>query len=698
MNTQEKMDSESARSMYAALFEPDSIVVIGGSNDVLKPGGRVTKNIKDNGYSGELWAVNPKTPVVLDLPTYKTVDDLPHGPDLAIVAIPSPFVIEALRALAARNTKAVIVLTSGFGEKNEKGKEVENEMVRIANEAGMCLIGPNCSGFLTKRYKGKFAGIIPRLPGKTVDFISGSGATVDYVMEYATTRGLSFGNVVNLGNSVQMGVEDLLELYDVNYGADSAKIVMLYLEAVKKPDKLLRHAVSLAQKGCSLVGIKSGVTDAGERAAASHTGAIASSDTAVEALFNKAGIIRVAHRAALVDVACVLQATKGVLPGKRACIITDAGGPGVMLSDELSRQGFELPELKEETQAKLSSVLPAEASLVNPIDALPSRSASQIAEILRILDKYEKDNLDIVTVLLGDSGMSDNAPIYETIAKAMICSTLPVIPMFSSLVTSSAKIEQFSSQGRIFFSDEVALGKALGRVSRKIIPKLVTSSHNWYDVKKIRSILDGHSGALPPAIVSQLLQTAGFRLPYQAEIFSSDRLVQECENIMFPLAMKVIGPLHKSDVGGVKLGLNSLLKTTAAWEELMQIPGAEGVVIQPMISGIEVIAGTLREGDFGQLVMFGLGGIYTEVFEDVHFNLAPLSDRESREMVVGIKSFPIIKGTRGEEGMDIDLLAENLQRLSWLVADFPQIKEIDLNPIKGKGRDLYVVDARIIVD
>ena len=369
-----------------------------------------------------------------------------------------------------------------------------------------------------------------------------------------------------------------------------------------------------------------------------------------------------------------------------------------MLSDELSRQGFELPELKEETQAKLSFVLPSEASLVNPIDTLPSRSASQIAEILSILEEYEKDNLDVVAVLLGDSGMSDNAPIYETIAQAMENSTVPIIPMFSSLVTSAAKIEHFSARGRIFFSDEVALGKALGRVSRKTVSKLDTSSHRWYDLQKIESVLDGHSGTLQPSIVSQLLLAAGFRLPHQIEIFSSDRLLQDCENIMFPLAMKVIGPLHKSDVGGVKLGLNSPQEITVAWEELMQIPGAEGVVIQPMISGIEVIAGTLREGDFGQLVMFGLGGIYTEVFEDVHFSLAPLSDCESREMVVGIKSFPIIKGIRGEEGMDIDLLTENLQRLSWLVTDFPQIKEIDLNPIKGTGRDLYIVDARIIVD
>ena len=393
--------AEQASRVYRNLFNPESIAVIGASNDSLKPGGRVIKNIKENGYAGRLWAVNPKTESVRGLPTFKSIAELPGTPELAILAIPSKFVLPAIQELADLETGAVIVLTSGFGEKDDAGKRVEQEMRRIADGAQMALIGPNCSGFLTHTYKGKFAGIIPRLPGGAVDFISGSGATVDYVMERASSRGLSFGTVINLGNSVQMGVEDLLELHDLNYAPGSAPILLLYMESVKKPAKLLRHARSLAGKGCTLIGIKSGATAAGERAAASHTGAMATSDTAVQALFEKAGIIRVQGRGDLINVACVLAAAKGRIRGKRACVITDAGGPGVMLSDELARQGMKLPLLSDRTRAALAKILPPESSMLNPIDALPSRTADQVKAVIQVLGEYERDRIDVIAFLSG---------------------------------------------------------------------------------------------------------------------------------------------------------------------------------------------------------------------------------------------------------------------------------------------------------
>jgi acetyltransferase len=248
-------------NLYQKLFFPETIAVVGASNDPFKTGGRVIKNIKAHGYGGRLWAVNPKAEDILGLPTYPAIDALPEAPDLAIVAIPAPFVLKAVEALAGRKSGAVIVLTSGFGEKDTAGKAAEQEMRRIADNAHMALIGPNCSGFLTPAYKGKFAGIIPQLPGGAVDFISGSGATVDYVMERASSRGLSFGTVVNLGNSVQMGVEDLLALYDLHYGPRSAPILMLYMASVKKPAKLLRHARGLVDKGVFLGGDQGGHHD-----------------------------------------------------------------------------------------------------------------------------------------------------------------------------------------------------------------------------------------------------------------------------------------------------------------------------------------------------------------------------------------------------------------------------------------------------
>jgi acetyltransferase len=691
-------DTVDTTAAYQALFHPRSIVVIGASNNELKPGGRVLKNIKDNGFEGRLWVVNPKTPDVLGLPTFKTIADLPQGPDLALLAIPSPMVLEAIQDLARIKTGAVIVLTSGFGEKNEAGKQLERTMVEIAAQAGMVLIGPNCSGFLTQAYKGKFAGIIPDLPGGAVDFISGSGATVDYVMERASLRGLSFGNVINLGNSAQMGVEDLLQIYDENYGPGNARILMIYMELVKKPAKLLRHARSIVNKGCMIVGIKSGVTAAGQRAAASHTGAMATSDTAVEALFKKAGIIRVKSRAELIDVCCVLASAKGAVKGHRACIITDAGGPGVMLSDELNRQGMEIPLLKASTRERLGRVLPPESSTANPIDALPTRTAEQIKAILQVLKEEELDTIDIIAVLTGNSGMSDNAPIYQEIINAKADSPIPILPVLSSVITCADKIQEVIRQGHVYFPDEVDLGAALGKAARWRKPEEVVGVPAGYDKAAIAALLQNRGGVLPPDIVDGVLRAAGFKLVPQQEVFKVADLASACRSIGYPLVMKVIGPLHKTDVGGVKLNIGDADQARQAWDDLMTIDQATGVLLQPMVKGIEVIMGVSREGDFGHLVMFGLGGIYAEVLKDVQFALAPLTPAESQTVIRSIRSFALLQGVRGEAGMNVDLLADYLQRLGCLVTDFPQIGELDLNPIKGTGDDLYAVDARIILD
>lgn len=700
MRVQNFMTSEPEYSpkQYRNLFHPETIAVIGASNDPLKPGGRVVKMIAENGYGGKLWAINPKTRDILGLPTYPSVEALPGPPDLAIVAIPAPFVLTAVEELARRKTGAVIVLTAGFGEKDDKGKELERKMCAVADKAGMSLIGPNCSGFLTKTYKGKFAGIVPQLPGEAVDFISGSGATVDYLMERASARGLSFGTVINLGNSIQMGVEDLIQMHDENYGPDSAKILMIYMESVKKPDKLLRHARNLVRKGCAVVGIKSGATEAGERAAASHTGAIATSDTAVDAMFEKAGIIRVQGRGAMINVACVLHAAKGRLKGKRVCIITDAGGPGVMLSDELARQGMELPLLTDQTRTELAKILPPESSTLNPVDALPSRTAEQIKSIIRVLGEYEQDSIDVIVVVVGDSGLSDNAAIYNEISHAMQTSPVPVIPVLSSLVSCKSKIGQFIAQGNVYFPDEVELGQALGKVANWRAPDNDPQVPDRYDRIAIEAALADGTGALEPETVTRVLKAAGFRLPGQIEIFESDKLDTACKKVGYPLVMKVIGPLHKTDVGGVRLGINNGEDALLAWKDLLEIPDAKGVLIQPMISGPEVILGASREGDFGHLVMFGLGGIYAEVLKDVKFALAPLSRSESLHMIRGIRSYAVLKGVRGEPGMDTDVLTDFIQRLGRLVSDFPRIREIDLNPVKGTDADLYAVDARIIVD
>jgi acyl-CoA synthetase (NDP forming) len=691
-------DVYNSSKAYDLLFAPKSIAVLGASNDSLKPGGRVIKTIKNHGYKGELFAINPKTASILGLPTFASVADLPKAPDLAIIAIPAPYVLGALEELALKGVGATIVLTSGFGEKDEQGKIEEQKMLEIAQKAGMVLVGPNCSGFMTHCYKGKFAGLVPDLDGRVVDFISGSGATVDYLMEQATLRGLSFGNVVNVGNSVQMGVEDLVALWDENYGPDYARILLIYMELMKKPQKLLYHARSLARKGCILIGIKSGVTAAGQRAAASHTGAMATSDTAVQALFDKAGIIRVKSKMELIDAACILSVTRGPLTGKRACIITDAGGPGVMLSDELNRQQLELPVLSKKTQERLRQLLPPESSKINPIDCLPSRTPAQVREIFKILAEEEQDTIDIIVILTGDPGLSDNWEVYQEILKGMAESPIPIIPVLSSAISCRQQIDRFRRLGKIYFPDEVQVGTALGKVAHFNVPEDGIPDISRYSYSNIERILTDTTGVLSPSKVYDLLKWAGFQPALQQIVQKRKDLFQVCESVGYPLVMKVIGPLHKSDLGGVKIGIKNKKEAEKAWRELKSISGATGVLVQKMIEGTEVILGAAREEGYGHLILFGLGGIYTEILKDVQFALAPLTHTESMRMIRSIKGLSILEGARGGKGVSLDLLVDYLMRIAKLVTDFPMIKEIEMNPVKGVGEDLYVVDARVIVE
>ncbi len=685
------------KELSKLLLHPDSIAVIGASGNPLKPGGRVFKNIKDGIYAGKLWPVNPKADEIMGVTAYPGIPDLPGTPDLALIAIPASGVIGAMQQLAEKGTKAVIILTAGFGEKGEQGKAEEQKILKLASANEMKVVGPNCSGFLTPVYAGKFAGIIPDLKPGTIDLVSASGATVDYLMEQAATRGLRFSHVLNFGNSIQMGVEDMLELLDESHGPGSSKIVLIYMESVRKPQKLLKHVRSLVAKGCIFAGIKSGTTDAGAKAAASHTGAMASSDTAVQALFDKAGIIRVKSKAELVEVACALVCLKGAAKGNKAVIVTDAGGPGVMLSDELNRFGVELTRFSKKTNKRLARILPPEAAWGNPIDCLPGRTAETIQNVFTILGEEEADNIDFAFFVSGNSGMSDNWEIYQAIIALTKTGLIPILPVLSSATTCADLLEKVKRSETIYFSDEVTVGYAVSQiVNRPVISDQTLSLIN-YDKQGIAEVLADSGKTLSPEAVETVLKKAGFKLPPQAEISSAAELEQACRKVTFPLVMKVIGPLHKSDVGGVKTGIRNMEEACNVFKKLMAIEDVKGVLIQKMVTGTEVILGAAREGDFGHLIMFGLGGIHTEVLKDVQFALAPLSTDKALKMIRSIRSFKILEGVRGEAGVSVDLLAEYLVRLARLVTDFPIIQEIDLNPVKGVEKDLYAVDARIFI-
>ncbi len=469
---------------------------------------------------------------------------------------------------------------------------------------------------------------------------------------------------------------------------------LLYIEVMKQPEAFLHHARNLTVKGCSLAGIKSGATEAGSRAAASHTGAMATNDTAVQALFDKSGIIRVQSRPELVDVATVLTCVKDKLDGRRIAVVSDAGGPAVVLADELNRLGFVVPPFAPRTSERIAQALPPGAATGNPVDCLPTRNGESIGNVLRIVAEEEKDNVDYILFIDGDSGLADNWEICKSLMRAQD-EAHPVLPS-PSPVSAEDALAKYREAGRCYFEDEVCMARALSRVVNRPPVTAPVTEIDGFSRERIATLLSGQSGPLSPGIAREVLQAAGLPLPPQAEL--SDASALKSVAIPFPWVMKVMGPLHKSDVGGVKLGIGTIDEARAAWEALMRIEGAAGCVVQQMVPGTEVIIGANREEGYGHLIAFGLGGIYTEALKDVQFRLAPLSRHEAVGMIHGIHAFPLIEGVRGQPGMDLRRLEDMLLRVSLLVTHFPQIREMDLNPVKGYGAELFAVDARIIIE
>jgi len=683
------------RTTFDRIISPDSIVIVGASNNKSKPGGSITRNVRSS-FTGELYLVNQNGEQIDGKPSYAQIEDLPDGIDLAIIAIPAKGVYQQIQKLSSKNCKTVIVLTAGFGETDEKGKAEEKRLVELAEQEGITLIGPNVVGIVSPNYYGKFAGILPKLKKGSIDVVSASGATIDYVMEQADVRGLRFESVFSCGNSAQVGVEDVVEMLDQHYSENDAKVKIIYMEGVKKPAKLLKHARSLTKKGCILVGIKSGVSEQGSRAAASHTGAMATSDTIVQALFDKAGIIRVRSKYELVEIGCALDALKNRTDIRKVCIITDAGGPAVMLTDELNKCGLTVPPLRESTRRKIAECLPTFASPVNPVDCLPTQTGQQIATIIKVLSE-EQEDIDAVAVLTGNSMLSDKWDTYSEIIKAMDESPIPVLPVLSSVSTTQPLLEKFKELGKTYFVDEVKVGTALGQLRNRMRLYEPERELANYDRKRLAQILEGLKGVIPPVTCDQLLDAAGFKRPQSLVIRSIAEIHDLAQDIQWPVVVKVIGPLHKSDVGGVMLDVRTEAALQDAWDKMSNIEGFDGVLVQQMISGTEVILGAKKEEGYGHLVMFGLGGIFTEVLKDSQFALAPLGLDESEGLIRRIRAVKLLEGVRGQKGMSIPLLADYLIRLSRLVCDFPQISEVDFNPVKGQAEGLFVVDCRIIV-
>ena len=676
------------------IIEPKSIVVVGGSNETRKPGGKVLENILRGGFDGELYVVNPKESSVQGVKAFPSCEVVPPV-ELAIFAIPAGLIPDAMELLASRGTRGFIVLSAGFSEMGEEGKKLETKIAEIANNVGGTLIGPNCIGVITQKYKGVFAGPIPEYDPQGCDFVSASGATAVFILEEAIVRGIKFSEIFSVGNSAQIGIEEVLEYWDETYHqGKSSNVKLIYAEQIANPQKFLKHTLSLKSKGCRIAGIKAGRTKSGQRAVSSHTGAMAGEDTAVEVLFQKAGIIRCEGRLDLVNVAGVLLGKRPA--GKRVAVVTHAGGPGVMLTDTLESEGVEIPRIEGKAAEELLRQLNYGSSVSNPIDFLATGTAEQLDLILKYADN-QFDNIDSIAVIFGTPGLFDVTNVYEVLYQNQLSSRKPIFAILPSIVQAKEAIEKYKSLGGNYFNDEVAFGKALAKVLKMELREIGEfPKFDDVDETKIRAIIQKYrDGFLSLVDTISILESAGISFVSTNVVNQKEELIAAINRIGFPVVMKVVGPIHKTELGGVAIGVDSISKAEAKFAELLSLPEAESVQIQPLADGVELFFGVKYVKDFGHIIAFGLGGIFVELLKDVQMCLAPLTTTEAKAMVEGIKNKSILEGYRGKPPVEKGSISNILLRISKLVQIAPEIVEMDINPAFAKGSNIMAVDARI---
>ncbi len=679
------------------LINPRSIVVVGGSNDISKPGGKVLKNLIDGDFKGELYVTNLKDDEVQGIKSHKNLRDLPDI-DLAIIAIAAKYCPDTVDVLTRlKNTKAFIILSAGFSEESDEGRILESMVTGIIDDAKASLIGPNCIGVMTPDYHGVFTRPIPKLHLDGCDFISGSGATACFIMEAGIPKGLAFARVFSVGNSAQLGVEEILKYMDDTFDPDvSPKVKLLYIENIDKPHMLLRHASSLIKKGCKIAAIKAGTSEAGSRAASSHTGALASSDIAVDALFKKAGIVRCYGREDLISVASVFM--QKPLNGNRLAVITHAGGPAVMLTDVLSNNGMSVPHIEGPDADELKDLLFPGSSVGNPIDFLATGTAEQLGNILDYADQ-KFDNIDGMAVIFGTPGLYDISEVYEYLDDKMNSCKKPIFPILPSTLTAQDEIKEFVERGKVYFPDEVIFGEALARVYHTPKPAPLRIKLPSIYKEKIRNIIDeSKNGYLSPTDCQCLLDAAGIARSNEKQVTKKKDAIEFANEFGYPLVMKVVGPLHKSDVDGVVLNIMDKETLSTEFDRLMKIKDTSAVLIYSMLFGTEVFIGAKREEGFGHIVLCGLGGIFVEVIKDVSAALAPIHKNEALSMIRNLKSYDIIKGVRNQDPVNEEIFADTIMRVAALVSVAPEIFELDLNPLIGTEDNLTAVDVRIRIE
>jgi acetyl coenzyme A synthetase (ADP forming)-like protein len=694
------------------MFFPRAIAVIGASTNPESIGSRLFRNLLRDGFTGPLYPVNPTARVVNSVRAYPTVGDIPDEVDLAFVVVPAAAVLEVVGQCAEAGVRGVVVISAGFSEVGEEGAAQERELVRIVRQAGMRMVGPNCMGLLNTaaevELNGTFAPVFP--PRGNIAMSSQSGALGISILDYARSGGIGISQFVSVGNKADVSGNDLLLGWENDPQTD---VILLYLESFGNPKKFSRIARRIARTK-PIVAVKSGRTAAGSRAASSHTGALASSDVAVDALFRQAGVIRVETIEELFGVGSLL-ADQPVPGGRRVAIVTNAGGPGILAADALEANGLEIPALSDGLQERLRTKLPAEAATANPVDLIASGGPEQYEfTVSMLLESGEVDSVIAIYIPVLPGGAS---AVGNALRRSQDSYNGEVALLTVLMQQESAQFligaEGARSIPTYLFPEQAALALAravrYGEWRRRDPGRVpyfedVDPSRATAVVESALRRLGEKGGWLEPDEVSEIVSAFGLSVPVTLVAADVDEAVARSAEIIGPVVLKVLSEsaLHKSDVGGVALNVSGEEAVRDAFQQVTgAVPDATGVVVQSFVSeGHEVLIGSTEDPNFGSLVGFGLGGVTVELLGDVAFRIHPLTDVDAAEMVRAIRGFPMLEGYRNMPVGDVAAVEEALLRVSAMLTVLPEISEMDLNPVKvlGPGDGVVVVDARMRVE
>jgi acetyltransferase len=695
-----------------AIFTPRSVAVIGASAKPQSLGRAVFANLLFAGYNGCVYPVNSKAKSILGVRAYPTVLDVPDEVDLAVVLVPAGFVPQVLKDAGRKGVKGAIVISAGFKEIGGGGIELERQLQSVAREYGMAVVGPNCFGVINTdpavSLNATFSRSFP-LGGK-IAFISQSGAVGVAALEYAAAEKIGFSKFISIGNKADIDENAVLEALADDPETD---VILLYLEALENPKEFVRLARRISEKK-PILGVKSGRTLEGAKAAASHTGALAGSDEVYDSLFAQCGVLRVDTLEELFRLGMAFA--KQPLPrGHRVAIVTNAGGPGIMATDNSVRYGLELASLDPKTKSILMADLPPTVSLNNPIDLIGDADESRYQLAMQAV--LADDNVDGVIVICVPQMLTNLEATSKAIAQQARFSNKPVFAVYMATgnIEDSLKILEDAQIPHYRFPEDAA--RALSAMARyfhwQSRPRTQVRHFDNIDREKVRAVLAKAKKArrkfLPEPEAHAVLEAYGFPILRSKMVRDAAEAVAAACEIGFPVVLKIVSPdiVHKVDVGGVRLNLESETEVRDAYAELLQqVTSAKndveiwGVLVQEMVrGGKETILGMKRDPHFGALLMFGLGGIYVEVLKDVTFRIAPIRELGAKNMIENIKGIKLLMGYRGEPASDLDAIAESLLRLSQLVTDFPEIEEMDINPliVLPAGSGARVVDARILI-